>query len=380
MQTMLTNVLYALLLVLTVFAAQFSRSRFSLLALLWLLFMLSREYALPWSAWLKLHPQWLMLSGVMLFPLFALIKDRGLLSIHVIYRVCLIVFCGLLAYAWLWGSAYLSELVNEKLDLVVNPSTSLENSAAQLARQLVPYLSLALPMVIAAALLIWQSLRKVSLIQSALLVSFILWCLEYYQLISLPWHILLLVLVCQYLLMVMIDSYFLAYRDDLTGLASRRALNQYVLSLGSKYTVAMLDIDHFKKFNDSYGHDIGDQVLKLVAAKLARVKGGGKVFRYGGEEFTIVFARKTGEQAVPELELLRNTIADYKIVVRKAERKSKQDRAGTKAVKEKTVSVTISIGVAMRQGKQTFDQALKSADESLYRAKKSGRNNTNYVK
>jgi diguanylate cyclase (GGDEF)-like protein len=62
-----------------------------------------------------------------------------------------------------------------------------------------------------------------------------------------------------------------------------------MMSLGHRFTIAMLDIDHFKRFNDTYGHAVGDQVLKMVAAKLRQVKGGGRAFRYGGEEFTLVF-------------------------------------------------------------------------------------------
>ena len=53
--------------------------------------------------------------------------------------------------------------------------------------------------------------------------------------------------------------------------------------------MAMIDVDHFKKFNDTHGHDIGDQVLKLVAARLAQVEGGGIAYRYGGEEFAVLF-------------------------------------------------------------------------------------------
>jgi len=176
---------------------------------------------------------------------------------------------------------------------------------------------------------------------------------------------------------VLINSYLLAYRDDLTSLPSRRALNQLAMSLGSKYTVAMMDIDHFKKFNDTYGHDIGDQVLKLVASKLAKVKGGGKVFRYGGEEFTVVFPRKSTSQTLDQLEALRQAIAEYKMVVRQPQRKtqSKNARGNSKATNEKSVSVTISIGVAQRQSKQSFEQTLKQADLALYRAKKKGRNN-----
>ena len=66
-------------------------------------------------------------------------------------------------------------------------------------------------------------------------------------------------------------SYYMAYRDQLTGLSARRALNEALQRVGGQYTVAMVDIDHFKKFNDRYGHDVGDQVLRMVAAKLAEV-------------------------------------------------------------------------------------------------------------
>src|SRR2546425_6328967 len=75
----------------------------------------------------------------------------------------------------------------------------------------------------------------------------------------------------------------MAYQDSLTGLPARRALNEALLRLGGHYTVAMLDVDHFKRINDHHGHDVGDQVLKMIAAKLAQVTGGGKAYRYGGE-------------------------------------------------------------------------------------------------
>jgi len=185
-------------------------------------------------------------------------------------------------------------------------------------------------------------------------------------------------LTLHYILVVVIDSYFLAYRDELTKIPSRRALNQYALSLGGKYSVAMLDIDHFKKFNDNYGHDIGDQVLKLVAAKMAQVKGGGRVFRYGGEEFIVIFPRKDANESSLTLEKLRQAIADYKIVIRHPIRKNKKARKGNSAEDFKTVNVTISIGVATRENKLSFEQTVKSADEALYRAKKNGRNNVSY--
>jgi diguanylate cyclase (GGDEF)-like protein len=169
-------------------------------------------------------------------------------------------------------------------------------------------------------------------------------------------------------------SHTMAFRDELTGLPARRALNQGLLKLGSRYTVAMLDVDHFKKFNDSYGHDVGDEVLRMVAARVAGVKGGGKPFRYGGEEFTVVFPGKSLDEAVPHLERLREAIAGGGFTVRGPDRPRKK---GARPVKggERTVRITISIGVAERQGDQRDPhQVIKAADLALYRAKSAGRN------
>ena len=104
------------------------------------------------------------------------------------------------------------------------------------------------------------------------------------------------------------NSYVLAYHDELTGLPSRRAYNDALLSLKEPYAVAVVDIDHFKNFNDTYGHDTGDQVLRMVASRLAQVSGGGKAFRVGGEEFSILFAGKTTKQVLEHLESLREIV------------------------------------------------------------------------
>ncbi|MCK5881057.1 MAG: GGDEF domain-containing protein [Sinobacterium sp.] len=178
-------------------------------------------------------------------------------------------------------------------------------------------------------------------------------------------------------------SHDMAYRDELTALPSRRALNQLLLSLGRKYTIAMLDIDHFKKFNDTHGHDVGDEVLRMVASKIAKVSGGGKPFRYGGEEFTVVFPGKTPDQVESHLDALRQAIEDYKMTVRTKTRKkdaknnkqSKAKRGKKKTIDSGKLSVTISIGLAQREGAtKTPEQVIKASDEALYRAKKAGRN------
>jgi diguanylate cyclase (GGDEF)-like protein len=146
------------------------------------------------------------------------------------------------------------------------------------------------------------------------------------------------------------------------------------LKLGQRYAIAMLDVDHFKKFNDTYGHDIGDQVLRMVAGQMARVGGGGKPFRYGGEEFTIIFPGKTAEEAIANLDALRQVIKESGFTIRAKDRL--QAKASTKRNgKGKRVSVTISIGVSERSEKNpTPEDVTKAADQALYRAKKGGRN------
>jgi len=169
-------------------------------------------------------------------------------------------------------------------------------------------------------------------------------------------------------------SYRMAYLDELTNLPGRRALNETLNKLGSKYVIAMLDIDHFKKFNDSYGHDAGDDVLSLLGNRLKNVSGGGKPFRYGGEEFTLVFAGMTLSDVSEHLERLRVNVADKKFTLRKQERRKKGKR-NNKKINNRQVKVTISIGYAERNDKaKTHAQVMKQADKALYRAKRKGRN------
>ncbi|MBK5413763.1 GGDEF domain-containing protein [Pseudomonas sp. TH31] len=173
------------------------------------------------------------------------------------------------------------------------------------------------------------------------------------------------------------EAYQMAFRDELTGLPGRRALNERMQRLGRNYVLAMSDVDHFKKFNDTHGHDVGDQVLRLVASKLSKISGGGRAYRYGGEEFALVFAGKTLEECMPHLEVIRESIATYNIQLRNPDSRPQDDhqgrqrRAGSGA---SSVSVTVSIGVAERLEQRTPEQVLKSADEALYSAKGAGRN------
>jgi len=232
------------------------------------------------------------------------------------------------------------------------------------------------------------------------------------------------------------NSYFLAYHDELTSLPARRAFNDALLRLEEPYTVAVVDIDHFKKFNDTYGHETGDQVLRLVAGKLAGVTGGGRAYRVGGEEFSILFPGKSAKDVIPHLDLLRNVVEVATFHVRGGEERrgtaraqklsdsrtgdsrntdaQKQDSASqdTRAQEfrdhdrrsaerrarsrrppsprkrprpiaseagNQQISVTVSIGAAEPNGRhRSVEQVLQAADQALYRAKQSGRNRVEF--
>ncbi len=171
-------------------------------------------------------------------------------------------------------------------------------------------------------------------------------------------------------------AYTLAYRDELTGVPGRRALMETFSKLGGQYSIAMVDIDFFKKFNDKYGHDIGDQVLKMVAVRLAKCRGGGRAFRYGGEEFCVVFPGKNVDACLEHLEELRISIGDQPFTIRKIARSIKKPKKPTKTKSKKNeVRVTVSIGVAEKTSLYNQPEVvMKRADMALYRAKESGRN------
>lgn len=174
------------------------------------------------------------------------------------------------------------------------------------------------------------------------------------------------------------ESHRLAFRDELTGLPSRRALEERLHGLGPVHAIGMVDVDHFKKFNDTHGHDIGDQVLKLVAARLAEIDGDGTAYRYGGEEFCLVFDGRRLEEALPHVDKIRADIAAYQMAVRSEDRPKDPD-AGTKLrhlrSPDKTLSVTVSIGIAEPEdARSTPAEVVRAADKALYRAKETGRN------
>lgn len=188
-------------------------------------------------------------------------------------------------------------------------------------------------------------------------------------------------------------SYLLAYHDELTTLPSRRAFHDALLRVVPPYSIAMVDIDHFKRCNDTYGHDTGDQVLRLVASRLSRVSGGGQAYRCGGEEFAILFPGKTTSDVVEHLDKLRSGIEastlrlrgkDRRQDARGPDRRSSRGRGRSpdrKAVRQllsststTEISVTASIGVATSRQDCSAEEIVQAADKALYRAKAAGRN------
>lgn len=170
-------------------------------------------------------------------------------------------------------------------------------------------------------------------------------------------------------------SYLMAYRDGLTELPGRRALNEALPRLSGQFTVAMVDVDHFKRFNDTYGHDAGDHVLRLVAARLAHAPGGATAYRYGGEEFALIFPGKGAEECTPHLEELRETIETSRFTMRRRFRPRNKPSAPKGRKTREAIVITVSIGVAEKsQRHSTPDQVVQAADKALYRAKEAGRN------
>ena len=172
------------------------------------------------------------------------------------------------------------------------------------------------------------------------------------------------------------ESYKMTYHDELTGVPGRLALDQTLPGLGSRYSVAVVDLDHLKEFNNQYGKGVGDQVLQMVARKIASVPGGGKAFRYSGEEFAVVFSGKSAGDTLAHLETMRKTVETARFALRSGGRLREQsEQPSGDSSSDEELSVTVSVGVAERDDrKPTPDQVVKAAYRALYRAKMGGGN------
>ncbi|MBF0290970.1 MAG: GGDEF domain-containing protein [Nitrospinae bacterium] len=153
--------------------------------------------------------------------------------------------------------------------------------------------------------------------------------------------------------------------DDLTQIANRRAFNEslaeeikWVERNSAVSAFAMVDIDHFKRINDTYGHHVGDKALRAIASMLKESVGmNGEVFRYGGEEFAVILSGAKLEQAFAIMEKARRIINDNEFVIR-----------------DKVEEITVSAGISEIKNGMGAEDSQKTADNNLYLAKQSGRN------
>jgi len=170
------------------------------------------------------------------------------------------------------------------------------------------------------------------------------------------------------------SSYELAFRDELTGVCSRRAFRYQMLTPSRHFCIAMIDVDNFKKLNDRFGHQVGDQVLRMVATQISRYACG-RVFRYGGEEFALVIRGRDRLSAEKQLEFIRQKIATYPMCIRSGGRVTGRQLWHFKRRSGQLIKVTVSIGLAQRSKQlKGPESVLKAADQALYKAKRGGRN------
>lgn len=328
---------------------------------------------------MSLAPDLTLAQATLLFPLaqlalcmnlalFAFVPERGMLSKFGLTRLAFIAI----------QAAIIAGLVALDSELLAALMQLRMIDWAFLDRLHIPQICLLLLLPALLALII-RTVLYPNAIHAAFLTTFLAVCIAAFRPDIQHWMTLYMtaaIIILSFGLLQ--DSYRMAFRDELTGLPARRALQHKLNSLGNEYTIAMLDVDHFKKFNDTHGHDVGDQVLKLVATHLARVTGGGTAYRYGGEEFTIVFPRRNIKQCIPHLSEVRENIENHTMQLRGKQRPRKAEKGRRKrgrSASGKRVSVTISIGVAERNERlESTRQVMEAADKALYRAKQKGRN------
>ena len=165
------------------------------------------------------------------------------------------------------------------------------------------------------------------------------------------------------------EVYQATYYDDLTGLRGRVALDQALFNLGNHYAIAVIDIDHMKQVNAAHGYPAGDQILRMVASKIAVMPGDGTCFRDNGNKFVVVFSGKPAAAVAPSLEELRKTVAASPVTL------SARKRLFRKSLAPAQVPVTISAGLSERDERRTTsEQVIKAADVALARAKSAGGN------
>ena len=348
----------------------FHHSReFNLFLLLAIIYIALDNYI--WDKGLKVDRQLAYLLVVVLAPLNYfynfISRERGILNQYGVRRF-IILAVQLYGIAWLLEHPY--PVVKEVLTY-----TQFNFNLFKLTQISQPIL---LGILLTGLVLLIKLIQTSSILVAGIFASFIA-CVSALHFSLQPQLATMFIIIAALLMLIsiIINAYSLAYLDELTNLPSRRALAQMISTLGKNYCIAMVDVDHFKKFNDKYGHDIGDQVLKKLASQLRLVRGG-KAFRYGGEEFTLLFPNKNLHEAQMYCNELCRKVANSPFMLRNKKRpKKKADAQNTKRkpAPAKELKITISIGLAERSPELLkADDVIKQADKALYKAKNNGRN------
>ncbi|MFK5914080.1 MAG: GGDEF domain-containing protein [Woeseiaceae bacterium] len=325
-----------------------------------------------WNPDLKVDPQLAYFYLVLLIPINYLlnlvVRERGILNQYGARRFILVAV-QLYCIAWLLEHPYPE--IKHFLTYRIFNFVLLDNFIFSQPINLL--------VLLVGLVLLFKLIYSASILIAGLLYSYIavISALYFYQTPQLA-TIFIILSGLLIVLNIIINAYSLAYLDELTNLPSRRALFQNTSTLGKKYSVAMVDVDHFKKFNDKYGHDIGDQVLKKLASQLRQVNDG-KAFRYGGEEFTILFPNKSIDEVRVFSEQLCKKVENNPFMLRDKKRPKSQNKNNKKTKRKNTggkpLTITISIGLA-EASTQLLDchAVIKQADLALFKAKKNGRN------
>lgn len=339
---------YALSLIILWVSWHFNRNRFIFVVVPLILIHLGFDYLSPSKATM------LFLLVSIIYPIhlliFLVLKERGLFSVWGVLKIVFVAFeIGSVLYIIYYPTASLQSLLDLKL----------------FALSFYPLkdISIAVGIIVMFTMTALVMFNRYLIYNSTFLVILIGFYLGFYFLKT-PYALDMAFLSIGVMIFTLLirETYRLAFYDELTAMPGRRALVEDMAKLGRKYSLAMIDIDHFKKFNDTYGHDTGDEVLKMVATKLSAVSGGGKAYRYGGEEFTVLFPSKEAGECFGHVDILRQNIATSAFVVRNRK-------------KPKTIYVNISAGLVEYASKDKDPFAvMKRADNALYKAKQAGRN------
>jgi diguanylate cyclase (GGDEF)-like protein len=178
-----------------------------------------------------------------------------------------------------------------------------------------------------------------------------------------------------FVISVIENVYVEGFQDEITDLPTGKSMHGILSQLGTGYTVAMVEVDHFNRLRDNHGRRVSKQVIRSVGSKLKSVTGGGEPFHYGGEVFAVVFPGTFLQDTLPHMEELRQTIKKPGPILQDQKNPRKKPKKLKRIeILANKIPVTVSIGVAERsEADMTPHQAIKKAEKALIIAKNEGR-------